>query len=649
MAETLTLEKAFAELHKVAPEAPFLALGQTVFWDEPMKGGIALASKRLGYERQLYAGVHDTDYFAKLPSGARQSGKFKALPHNDTSTRGLWSAAAEFSTLFGSEKVVSREILQSAGLRIGTIAKERPRLLDEATEAWGWRGIVSLDEQPPISAEVPLKGLFRELYDTLDWALQTTLDTLTGADKTAAETLAEELRAAVCSATDEPDVKTLGDLYTHLVKRVYAFCANRDVDLIATRTTELLRFNTQTCAQPRFKILDIFLRHSREANAAYDQAISGSEMYGVARFGTGAIPFDLVVPGEGRGTIRIGNRGIVVNTPRPLFISLKKPVRSVEDLAAAVEAKLGSSCTLVGKAVTLIGMLAAEFVFVFHEGASPYVKYSRRLHDALAPISEGLRFNPIFRVKYSPWDTMQTCCAWLHLPECFRAAFGADEICAPSFAGRWRQVAQEQEALLEQLAELRRPIDLIRFLDRKAGGSWNTLAEEYEQLHATLEGLKDGVEAVRCQRVELYDEERRLRRARLDAEKSMGDHFREKIFEKSPQPADIEERERLRKQLHQTIEALNQTKRRIKSLMREQQELVRDAEVLRAHDRRRSIELEAELKRLSLIRTAVISGRGLVRANNRPSAWWFPLVCPDGLWFRATVENAECYLEPLQA
>src|SRR5687767_2651655 len=115
MAETLTLEEALAELQKVAPEAPFLALGQTIFWDEPMKGGILLASQRLGYKRRLVAGVHDTDYFAKLPSGPRQPGRFKALPHNDTTTKGLWSAAAEFSTLFGSETVVSREILQSAG------------------------------------------------------------------------------------------------------------------------------------------------------------------------------------------------------------------------------------------------------------------------------------------------------------------------------------------------------------------------------------------------------------------------------------------------------------------------------------------------------------------------------------------------------
>src|SRR5690348_12275153 len=95
----LSVGEALAELEQIAPGAPFLALGQTVFWDEPMKSGIALSSRRLGYHRPFVAGVHDTDYFAKLPSGRRQPGKFQAFPHNDTTTKGIWSAAGEFSTL----------------------------------------------------------------------------------------------------------------------------------------------------------------------------------------------------------------------------------------------------------------------------------------------------------------------------------------------------------------------------------------------------------------------------------------------------------------------------------------------------------------------------------------------------------------------
>ena len=83
------------------------------------------------------------------------------------------------------------------------------------------------------------------------------------------------------------------------------------------------------------------------------------------------------------------------------------------------------------------------------------------------------------------------------------------------------------------------------------------------------------------------------------------------------------------------------------ALRHEQNDLVKNEEILKIHERRRSIELEAELKRLRLIRQAIISSKGLSRANLRPSAWWFRLVCPDGLWFRETINTAECYLEPL--
>src|SRR5579862_4018848 len=176
----MSLEEALARLNEQAPDAPFLALGQTVFWDEPMKAGLLLASNRLGYQRRFVAGVHDTDYFAKLASGRRQPGKFAALPHNDTSTQGLWSAAGELSCLFGSETVVTKNDLHRGGLKFGKVLKKRPDALDGATEAWGWRGIVSLDESPPITAELPLRQVFPTLQSTFDWALDATLDCLSG-------------------------------------------------------------------------------------------------------------------------------------------------------------------------------------------------------------------------------------------------------------------------------------------------------------------------------------------------------------------------------------------------------------------------------------------------------------------------------------
>ncbi|HEY0866901.1 MAG TPA: hypothetical protein VGE01_05975, partial [Fimbriimonas sp.] len=495
------LRSVLEELERIAPGAPLLALGQTVFWDEPMKAGLALSAKRMGFSRRLLAGVHDTDYFAKLPSGRRQPGRYRAFPHNDSSTRGLWSAAGEFSFLFGSETVVSRELLMNAGLRVSRLQKERPNFLDEATEAWGWRGIVSLDEHAPVTAEVPLQHLFRELMDTLDWALDKSTESLAESSREHALAAADELRSAVCEASEEPGL-TVSGFYRKILPFAYSFAASLPVDIDTTATTELLRFNTATCRLPRFEIVGLFVDPGtrRAAKEAYDEAISHSSgLYELSRFGTGAIPFDLYIPGIGRGTIRLGTKGAVVMCHQPQFLTFREPIATIEDFARAVEAKFGTECVLVGKAVSLIGQLSTEHVFVFHEGASSYVKYSRRFHQLLRErVGWQRTLYPILRARYETWDAMSVCCSWLRLPGPLDAAFGTEEMCAPSFAGRWQQVAEEQEGLLRELGALRRPVDLIHFLDKTQGGQWECLASEYTSLRRRLDELDRDLQKVRA-------------------------------------------------------------------------------------------------------------------------------------------------------
>jgi hypothetical protein len=643
------IEYALRQLAERFPGTALLALGQTIYWDEPMKAGVALAAKRLDLGMSFIAGVHDTDYFAKLPSGQRRQGQFRSLPHNDTTTRGLWSAAAEFSTLFGSETVVTRDILQAAGLKLSRLRQARPNILDEATEAWGWRGVVSLDDQAPITAQVNLRGLFPVLRETLQWAVTNAADSVVGENRPTSAALSDRLQELFCQAAE--GAESLAELYERLLPQMYSICAGEPVPLSTTRTTELLKFNRSTSSLPRFELLALFVDAQSRSGAriAYDEAIrGGSGQYGLDRFGTGAIPFDIIIPKLGRGTIRIGNRGIVFMTPKPQFISLRKPLSSLSELAGLIEDKFGPHCTIIGKAVALIGMLAREYTFVFHEGASSYVKSSRKLHELLAKLGHPLEMRPILRIRYSAWDALSaTKRAWFRLPEPFSRAFGTEELCASSFAGRWRGVVEREESLLALLATLRRPIDLIRFLDRSVGGSWNLLAEEYEGLHKRLKALEDQIREITQSRFRLYDRIKELKETRVRLEIEKGIHFREFVFEKPITPQATAERGHFTQAIEATIQERNAIREELRKLRTQQVNLVNDAEVQSAHERRQGIELEAELKRMRMIRGAVTASKGLIASSHRPSAWWFPVVSPSGLWFRQTIQTADAYLEEL--
>jgi hypothetical protein len=140
---------------------------------------------------------------------------------------------------------------------------------------------------------------------------------------------------------------------------------------------------------------------------------------------------------------------------------------------------------------------------------------------------------------------------------------------------------------------------------------------------------------------------KQARAARVEAERALGQHWREAIWEKSPSPADLDKRSALKAEVERAIHRVSEIQRQIRSLLHDQREVARDPEVLAHHERRRAIEREAELKRLRLIRSGILATEGLKNAGLRPSAWWFPLLCPDGGWFRETVRTAGAYLEPL--
>lgn len=641
-------KQALDELEQVAPGAPFLALGQTVFWDEPIKAGVVQASKREGYDRRFVSGIHDTDYFAKIAYRDRKDG-YVALPHNDTETQALWSAAGEFSALFGSETVVTKDIFTAWGGKIALIAEKRPGHLDALTEAWGWRGVVSLGKKSRTTAETPLGRVFPTLMQTFDWAMETSRDLVAGSEQEKSEEAVAQLRSLACDSAEGLEGSTLADYYARLAPQLYDTVAHDSLGIDVARTTELLKFNTNTCHRPRFALLDLFLNPNTRVRAceAYDEAVASAEMYVLSRFGVGAIPFDVYIPGRGRGTLRLGGRGGLIMTEEPIAFSFKKPVDSVARLAEVLEAKFGPDVVVVGKAVTMLGMLGREFVFVFHEGASSYVPITRKFHHSLAPIWDVNLLNPMLRIKYSPWDAISKCKVWIKLPEDLRRPFGTDELSAESFAKRWAAVAKEQQEVLQSLSSLERPLDLIKYLDAHLGGQWNCLAQEYSELHAGLAALNKRVGEVRSKRAKVVKEFKSLRSKREQAEKSLGKHWRDRVFMKSPTEKDFDHRTRLLRDLEKVLSDIELTKTTWRELVRSQEAIVESPEVVTAHERRKSIAFEAELTRMRLIREAIIATEGLKRAGHRPSAWWFHLLSPSGCWYKETMKRAMYYLEPL--
>ena len=88
--------------------------------------------------------------------------------------------------------------------------------------------------------------------------------------------------------------------------------------------------------------------------------------------------------GRAGGRCGVTSRGLVVQTaPVPIDLTSAGPVRTVAELAAAIEARFGPGCALVGKAVTLVDMLAAEFLVVFHETASGYTTLTQAFNAGL--------------------------------------------------------------------------------------------------------------------------------------------------------------------------------------------------------------------------------------------------------------------------
>ena len=89
--------------------------------------------------------------------------------------------------------------------------------------------------------------------------------------------------------------------------------------------------------------MDLFLQKAtREySRKAYDDAVRGSGIYQLSQFGDGALPFDVVVPGRGRGTLRLHEGSLFIETEEPLTLCTGCDCDNVRDLARLLEETFG--------------------------------------------------------------------------------------------------------------------------------------------------------------------------------------------------------------------------------------------------------------------------------------------------------------------
>ncbi len=619
-----------AQIRQQFPHTSFLALGQSVFWDEPVKAVLLQVLEEEALGGTLVVGVHDTDYFAKANLRAKNGGDpFALIPHNGGSTRDLWSAAGEISALFGSETYPTRHEFVHHGVgferAVKASGKTRQDYLDEVTEAWGWRGLVYTGSRDLIVGQLPLREVGEGILQTLRWAFGETLKQIApGCCQEEAERTAEALLERCrdfCST--HPDA-SLSDLYRTLLPRFHTLLLGKTPhNLEVTATSELLRFTPETASLPRFRFVDLFLNpHTRQtALDAYNAVMDGSGMYTLDRFGENALPFDVVLPDRGRGTLRLTPKVLFVETKKPVAIPLQTPVESIGALAKILHSRFGEKIILVGKAVSLVSMLAQEFIFVFNEEGSMYVTRTEAMNHRLREAGIALTMHPILRLKYRTWDALAEAGTGLQPAEHLAQTFRRNSLPASEFSERWKAVLEEQRTRLDTLKTLAKPREMLAYLqEHDPQADWNALAEAYHGAQHTLKALRDTAAALQREVDALY---RDLKTVKASLARD---------YATQSEPLLAERRNLLA---------------RIARIKEERLLLERGEAAAAARRTRDDVLNQLELARVRLVRNALLTREGLTHTDHRPSFWWFPMVDSGGGWYRRLIETTEVYLQPL--
>lgn len=596
-----------------------LCLGQTVFWDEVVKAVALAACAQHAPDLHFVAAIHDTDYFSKLPRGDRTDEGFSLQPRDDSATRELWAAVAETSALFGAEVPVPQSVLRRAGVPLRGLARRHPggpaAFLHEATAAYGWRGVANHHPDLSVACDVDGHDVCRPLSELLHWAFDTTEQVL--AEPQAREHLrrfADALLGSLKGCKAALQSHGLTELYTRLLRLFYNMLLGEELpQLHVSASTDLFCFNLQTCDLPRFDLLDLFLdpatRH--DASAAYNEAVEHSGIYTLDRFGEGAIPFDLVVCGQGRGTLRVLGRRAVVELPRgAVVLDASRDLTDRRALAELVSEAFQRTC-LVGKALILPLMVSREATLLLHEGGSVYLPVTHRLVRLLRERGMDLSLNPLLRLKHETWDSLSAVEVQFLLPPHLARFFGRSRVSSAEFAAEWRSAVDRAQRLLADIPHAASHESLLCLLARYGLDVADT-AERLRDLIVRRRASAETLRRVLEQKKQLWRQIKSLQRP----------------------DASPEQQQRLR-----------ELKARYRELGRAARGLARSPEHQTLQAQYADLIWQIEALRQQVVSDAVRT-TGLTMANNRPSWWWFPAVDPTGRWLRRLAETAEMRFEP---
>jgi len=310
-----------------------------------------------------------------------------------------------------------------------------------------------------------------------------------------------------------------------------------------------------------------------------------------------------------------------------------------------------------------------------------------------------LQLHPLLRLKYSTWDALQNVEASFALPPHLAAAFGSGTLSAAEFAAHWQQVCNEQDALRESFRACRSPRELMALLaEREAeGGQWHHRLAEYSEAHATIKTLRERTAVLEAEATQLREQARAASDKVAELQRAKGEDFRATVqplrtrlfdikeaaaqrlnpvdehgkprrltkeeraaeaglaTQEAQEIAELQARIAQRRQerlgfdteINQWLQQAHEARNAARARVAERVEIERSTQTATARETAARLEYEAELERLHSVRTAISVSQSLRYTNYRPTAWWLPLVSPDGRWFDGLTQTAVARVEEI--